>query len=74
MKKIYKVAVIIMGLSLGFWFIETLYFLVREGWHYEATNKAEIICDKIFKISLNIGFIVWLVSVSMLVDKIMKKL
>jgi hypothetical protein len=31
------------------WIIETLVFLVIEGWHYKATNKIEIYLDEIVK-------------------------
>lgn len=30
-----------------FWIIETIIFLIYEGWHWEATNPIEIYCDKI---------------------------
>jgi len=43
-----------LGLSatiwLGYWIIETIYFLVVEGWHVKATSEAEIACDVIERI------------------------
>jgi hypothetical protein len=38
-----------------FWSIETIYFLIKYGWHYEAINKAEKTCDQISSILLIIA-------------------
>ena len=47
LKTLWKLAKIIWILSFSFWFIETIIFLIIEGWHYKATNPIEIYCDKL---------------------------
>jgi len=32
--------------SFVFWIIETIVFLIIEGWHLKATHPVEIYCDK----------------------------
>ena len=44
-----------------FWIIETILFLIIEGWHYEATNTVEKWCDKVVLNSWN--FALWLTIV-----------
>ncbi len=46
-KTIWKVAKCTWIGSFVFWIVETLLFMIIEGWHYKATNPTEIYCDKI---------------------------
>lgn len=34
-------------IALGFWAIETIYFLFVDGWHWTAVRQEEKICDNI---------------------------
>lgn len=58
------------GLSvcmLLFWLLETVYFLIVDGWHWKATSNAEIVCDIIVTVISNIVVIlVVVVSVNVL--------
>ena len=47
LKTLWKLAKIMWILSFSFWFIETIIFLIIDGWHYKATNPIEIYCDKL---------------------------
>jgi len=47
LKTLWKVARLYWCGGIFFWIVETLVFLIIEGWHYEATNSIEIYCDKI---------------------------
>ena len=47
LKTIWKLAKIVWIWSFCFWIIETIIFLIIEGWHWKATNEIEIYCDKI---------------------------
>jgi len=38
-----------------FWVLETILFTVLYGWHTEAINTVERVCDNLFIISLFIG-------------------
>lgn len=47
LKTIWKLAKIGWIGGFIFWIIETIIFLIIEGWHLKATNPSEIYCDKI---------------------------
>jgi hypothetical protein len=47
LKTLWKLAKSFFISGFIFWIIETVVFLIIEGWHYKATNPIEINCDKI---------------------------
>ena len=47
--------------TILFWLLETIYFLIVEGWHWKATSKAEIVCDTIVNVAFNIVIILAIV-------------
>ena len=73
MKKLYKIATIIMLIGLLFWFIETIYFLIAHGWHLEAHNDAERTCDVISSFIMNVAIFLWVVILIHVVDKAVDK-
>lgn len=46
-KVIWNVTKKIFIIGFVFWLLETIVFLIIEGWHLKATNPIEINCDKI---------------------------
>ena len=46
-KAIWKLAKIIWVAWFIFWAIETIIFLLIEGWHLKATSEIEIYCDSL---------------------------
>jgi len=38
---------IIGFITIAFWLIETTFFLIRDGWHFKAITKEEILMDDI---------------------------
>jgi len=44
-KTILKLAKIMWVAGFLFWTIETIIFLLIEGWHLKATSESEIYCD-----------------------------
>lgn len=47
LKTLCKVAKYSWVLGFTFWLLETIVFLIIEGWHLKATHPIEIHCDKI---------------------------
>ena len=47
LKTLWKLAKRFYFVGFVFWVIETIIFLIIEGWHYKATHPIEINCDKI---------------------------
>lgn len=47
LKRLWNVAKYVGLLTVSFWILETVFFLVLEGWHWTATNKYEERCDSI---------------------------
>ena len=47
LKTIWKLAKSFWIYGFVFWIIQTIIFLIIEGWHYKAINPTEIFCDKI---------------------------
>lgn len=41
----YKIAKGLAIIGCGFWLLETAYFIILEGWHWKATNPAELWAD-----------------------------
>jgi hypothetical protein len=48
LKTLWKLAKSVWILGFIFWLLETIIFLIIEGWHIKATHPIEINCDKIF--------------------------
>ena len=69
MKKIHNTGVWIIQIAFIFWILETVSFLIIEGWHIKATSDAEILMDKISLIILRIGFLMWVISAADIVRK-----
>ena len=46
-KTIWKLAKIFWINSTLLWILETIFFLIYEGWHIQPTNKIEIYLDSI---------------------------
>jgi hypothetical protein len=46
-KTLWKVAKRFWVTGFIFWILETIVFLIIEGWHIKATHPIEINCDKI---------------------------
>lgn len=46
-KAIWKLAKIVWVTGFIFWAIETIIFLLIEGWHLKATSEIEISCDSL---------------------------
>jgi len=55
-------------LALLFWFIETTFFLILEGWHWTATNHLEIWSDR----GVALFFLVAIYHYARAIDKIVK--
>lgn len=53
----------IIILSFSFCLLETLVFLVYEGWHWKATHPIEKILDKICSFGVTIGLMFMVLSV-----------
>lgn len=56
LKTVYKLAKIFLISGFILWGIETLFFIIYEGWHLKATNPMEIILDKSVLRLWNTGF------------------
>jgi len=61
MKRTYKIASIILLIVILFWIGETVFFLIKDGWHYRPLSVAEAQCDKIVSYIFTLGwiFIAW---------------
>lgn len=46
-KVIWNVTKQLFIIGFVFWLLETIIFLIIEGWHLKATHPIEIYCDKI---------------------------
>lgn len=69
---VWRLTKLTINLSLLFWGLETIVFLIKYGWHTEATHVDEITCDYIantgFKISLFLIFLVVFNVIEYLLD------
>jgi hypothetical protein len=41
--------------TFAFWVLETLFFILRDGWHIKAVTADEIACDKIVSIGISLS-------------------
>lgn len=62
LKTIWKLARIFWIGGTIIWLLETIFFLIYEGWHLKATNPIEIFFDKIVTDIWN--FALWLTFVT----------
>ena len=62
LKTLWKLAKMYFIVGFIFWVIETIIFLIIEGWHYKATNPIEIYCDKIVVNFWNVAFNITVVT------------
>lgn len=61
------------SIGLIFWIIETVYFLIADGWHWYAINNNEIICDNIVKWFCGIGAVLFLYVVFDVIDNMIPR-
>jgi len=47
MKTTFIISKTLFSLSIWFWLIETIFYLLRDGWHYKPIHQDEIVCDTI---------------------------
>jgi hypothetical protein len=73
MKKAHNAGIKLMIAGFAIGLIETIIFLIIQGWHYKATSEIEIAFDLIAAIVIKIGFFFWLLSAVWLVNKIYKQ-
>lgn len=57
MEKYYNRGGQILKLSIIFWILETIFFLIIQGWHWDATTQVEKFCDKFVGYGIDIGVI-----------------
>jgi len=43
----FKISNILFISGCLFWFIETIFFLIRDGWHWIPSSQEELLCDKV---------------------------
>ena len=72
MKTTYNVAVWIIIITTAFWVSYSVIYQFIDGWHWVAISETEKILDAATKIGWDIGLTLWVISVSQLIDKIMK--
>ncbi len=69
-RKVWKDSKIILNLTLLFWLLETLFFIIKDGFHWKAETKAEMICDSI----VTYGFYTFLALFTMVVVNVVEYL
>lgn len=68
-----KIGQWIIWISFLIWFIQTIYFQITEGWHWNATNYIELFLDEVFSLGLHIGTLFYGIAiVSHVVDEIVR--
>lgn len=65
---IWKLAKRISVWTILFWLSETISFLIIEGWHWKATSRAEILCDSIVTLAVNVIIILFFVVFINVID------
>lgn len=55
-KKYFDIANVINFLAVNFWILETIFFLIRDGWHWKAISPEEKLVDKIVGFFFVIAF------------------
>ena len=69
---IWSIGVKILISASCFWLIETLYFLIKYGWHLNPINESEIICDNIFHYLARLGYLLMVIVIISVTDKLLK--
>lgn len=46
-KKKFKISNSFAAASISFWMLETIFFIIRDGWHLKTETIEEKICDNI---------------------------
>jgi len=59
MKRRYKAMNIMLVIGVSLWIIETVFFLIRDGWHMKAISSEEQMLDYISETFINIGIILF---------------
>ena len=59
MKRRYKAMNIMLVIGVSLWIIETVFFLIRDGWHMKAISSEEQMLDYISATFINIGIILF---------------
>lgn len=57
---------------LGFWLVETIWFLILEGWHWEATNPNEIIMDKAVYWMCVVWLVLFIRSINIIIEAVIE--
>jgi len=65
LKKLWAVAKNCGAFTFSFWILETLFFLVTDGWHWKACNVYEERCDTIV---VTFGFITFLITLFVITE------
>jgi phosphate starvation-inducible membrane PsiE len=66
----------VLVMTLIFWIIETVFFLIRDGWHWYATCQAEKVCDFIVASGIVYAFIMYMYAAlyaARLIAKLLEK-
>lgn len=61
-----------MKFAIAFWLIETVFFILRDGWHWEASCDAEKLCDSGVELMATIGIVYLLLAISEIIEKYIK--
>ncbi len=64
----YALFKVILNVTALFWFGETLWFLLVEGWHTVAISQAEKVCDQIVGIGLVVALWCFALSIITILD------
>ena len=59
MKRRYKAMNIMLVIGVSLWVMETVFFLIRDGWHMKAISSEEQMLDYISATFINIGIILF---------------
>ena len=70
-KKMWKWMQRISFFTFCFWILETVFFLIVEGWHTKANSQAEKFCDSIVSSTFNLLFVGFLVVLINVVDNVL---
>jgi DNA modification methylase len=55
---------LIIWIGMIFWLLETTYFIIMYGWHYEAINEVERTCDYISSFLILSGFALAFIAIT----------
>lgn len=72
LKRIERIRTFLGGFLLGFWFVETIWFLILEGWHWKATSPNEIIADRIVSFMIFIWLILFIKSLDIIIEAVIR--